>query len=364
LLQKSGIDVVRIQQNDESFNQFIIQLNPNFVIFDRFLTEEQFGWRVEECCPDAVRIVDSVDLHFLRRARQEALETGASLVALKNCEFELSTETAWRELASFLRSDGTLVLSDFERDLLVEKFHFDRNLLFLSRFHYPPAPSSPNYAERSGFAMIGNFRHPPNADGVLWFRREIWPKIRERLPDAQVQIYGAYPPKEMSQLTDRVLGFHVLGPIVDQYEALRKCRVNLAPLRFGAGIKGKITDGWWAGAPVVTTSVGAEGMSDGLSWGGEIADDSIEFAEKALKLYENEEFWESQKIRGTVLLQDLYSEDVNSSRLLDYFVQLRDHLETMRRRNYFGSILKFHQYRSTKYFSKWIEEKNKFKCDG
>ena len=204
--------------------------------------------------------------------------------------------------------------------------------------------------------MIGNFRHPPNRDGILWMKKEIWPLIRKTLPSAEFHCYGAYPPREIMNLSDRASGFIIQGATADQYLTLCQYRVNLAPLRYGAGIKGKISDGWWTGTPVVTTSIGAEGMSGGLALGGIIADSPESFAQAAIQLYSQEQDWNHSQTLGLELIRALYSRSEAFTQRIQY---LQKNLEDHRKANFMGTLLSYHTLRSTKYFSKWIEEKSK-----
>lgn len=371
-LQQIGVSLLHFKPNDPAFDACISELQPDLVIFDRFVTEEQFGWRVREVCPEALRVIDTQDLHFLRRAREEAArQSGANLRQTLDAGKRVAdgpgskeSEDTLRELGAILRSDHSLIISDYELDLLKEEFRIPESRIFLSRFQYsaPPVPSG--FEARKDFVMIGNFRHHPNADGVKWFRKEIWPLIRKSLPAAQVKIYGAYPPKEMMELNSPSEGFLVLGPVVDHFKVLREARVNLAPLRFGAGIKGKITDGWWTGTPVVTTPIGAEGMAEDLLWGGEVAWNETEFAAKAIQLYTDSALWLQRQQAGLHILQELYDSKVNALALTRRLLSLKENQNRLREENIMGAILNSHFYKSTKYFSKWIEEKNKPKNSG
>lgn len=363
-LSARGIEIRSVQANSTDFDAWLKEVQPDWVIFDRFVTEEQFGWRVREQVPEAIRVLDTQDLHFIRRVRERELKMTrdgeGSLESTFKSSFESTyeCEDAWREVASILRCDGTLILSDFEKNLLIEQFQVPPNLLFLSRFHYPdPHSKSPSFEARSGFSMIGNFRHPPNVDGLRWCLKEIWPRIHKELPTSKLFVYGAYPPKEIMCLNDSKKGIEMMGPAKDQFEALASHRVNLAPLRFGAGIKGKITDGWWSGTPVVTTPIGAEGMSENLPWGGRIAEEPGEFIRGALELYTDPKAWEVAQSRGYELIRTLYSKEKNSAALIDYLMSLqnRELVGTSLTRR----MLNFHSFRGMKYFSKWIEEKNK-----
>jgi O-antigen biosynthesis protein len=374
-LQSAGIETHNFQANDATFDEWISQSRPDYVIFDRYIVEEQFGWRVSTHSPSTVRVLDTQDLHFLRLARQQALlDKTYDLSAIFQAQIPLQNENCLRELSSIYRCDLSLILSSFERSLLTSQFNIPSSLLCLSRFHYPRPSPSPTFSSRHHFCMIGNFRHGPNADGVRWLYHEIWPKIRQELPQVEMHVYGAYPPREMMDLTNTQSGFHVKGPVKNHFSMLRKYKLNLAPLRYGAGIKGKITDGWFCGTPVITTPIGSEGMADDSnandydssvkqhSWGGAIStSDPHDFAHKAVELYLKEDKWNTAQANGFRILNNFHSEEINSISLVNQMTSLRDHLHDHRQSNFIGNILNFNTLRSTKYFSLWIEEKKKKK---
>jgi len=365
-LIEMGIETFSVQANDLGFDSWIQNLCPDFVIFDRFVIEEQFGWRVYEHSPETIRVLDTQDLHFLRRARQQALEDGASLNTIADCSIQITTEDTWREIASIYRSDLALLLSDFEMNLLKTRYDVPEQRLNLARLSYSPHPgasSEKSFDQRQHFAVIGNFRHPPNYDGVFWLHKEIWPLIRAALPQAEVHLYGAYPPKEIMNLNQPRNGFHVKGWTPDQFEMLSQYRVNLAPLRFGAGNKGKILDGWWSGTPVVTTPVGAEGMNEGLPWGGLIAENVDAFVQAAVKLYQTQNLWTQSQTNGRHILSELFDSRKNADKLISTLTNLREGIKTSREKNHVGQMLWHQSLRSTKYFSKWIEAKNRPKTE-
>jgi glycosyltransferase involved in cell wall biosynthesis len=353
-LREAGVQCRAISPNDPAFDAWMKELQPDFVIFERFMIEEQFGWRVAEHSPRSVQVLDTVDLQFLRRARQEAFVKGAPL--------DLGSENALREIASIYRSDCTLLISDFEMKLLSDPkglFRVPVELLREFSFSYDEPPILANDEGREGFMVIGNFRHEPNADGVRWLKKEIWPEIRRRLPRALVRIYGAYPPREMMDMSDPSQGFHVLGPARDQYETLQRHLINLAPLRFGAGLKGKISDGWWSGTPCITTPVGAEGMTLSGSFGGRVAENALEFAQAACELHENSSERRQARDVGLETVRTRFNHAVNSKRLISQLLEIRARLPEYRAANFTGRMLSHHLHRSTKYFSRWIEAKNR-----
>ena len=219
--------------------------------------------------------------------------------------------------------------------------------------------SHPKYQERKHFCMIGNFRHLPNADAVQWMHGALWPFIRAALPQVELHVYGAYPPREMMSLSCAEQGFIVKGPIQDHLKMLRSHRVNLAALRVGAGIKGKVTDGWFSGTPCVATPIAAEGMAENHKWGGLIASSAKEIAESAIHLYSNESLWDACRVRGYNIMHSLYDEQKNTTELINSILDAINNCSEIRRTNTVGRMLLSEKVRGTKYFSLWIEEKQK-----
>jgi glycosyltransferase involved in cell wall biosynthesis len=295
-------ETVSILLNDDSFDAFVSACRPDVVIFDRFMIEEQFGWRVERQCPRALRVIDTVDLHCLRRARQAAIANDTQALDLL-----LGGDDAKREIAAILRSDLSLIISSYEMELLQERFSLDEELLQHLPFMIEAAVlglPSPVFEKRRHFATIGNFLHAPNEDAFDWLHRDVWPRVRRLLPDSQLHVYGSYTPDRALALDDPRSGFRVLGWADDARAALARARVCLAPLRFGAGLKGKLADAMVAGTPIVTTSIGAESMAfeaeppAGLGWCGAAADTPQAIAEAAVELHENSSAWQAAQRRG------------------------------------------------------------------
>ncbi len=347
-----------ISLNDSSFDRFIRDLKPDLVFYDRFITEEQFSPRVNEHCPDALSILDTQDLHFLRRARQLALN--------KKQPLNLYTEDAVREIAAVLRCDLSLIISIYEMQLLISDFNISPELLHYCPFMFDTATLKPDklpsFEERKHFAMIGNFLHPPNWDAVQWSYQAIWPAIRKALPDTELHIYGAYESDKVRQLHQPEKGFIIQGRAKDAVESLSHYRVNLAPLRFGAGIKGKIADGFMAQTPCVSTPIGQEGMAEYLPWGGLLSDNSNDhqqIAEYAIELYHNKNLWIQSNKNAVNIIQKQFDYAEHSKNLIDRLHKLQTEITTHRNNNFYGRILRHNLYRSQYYMSKWIEEKNK-----
>jgi len=357
-LADEGIASTSINLNCDSFNTYISDYQPGIVVFDRYMMEEQFGWRVDKYCPNALKILDTEDLQCLRSARQLACKADREVT-----QSDLYSDLAKREIAAILRCDISLVISSFEMQLLVETFKVDSNLL-----HYLPfmvnlseCPiATVAYAERKHFMTIGNFRHAPNWDVVLYLQK-IWPLIRKQLPMAELHIYGSYPPPKATALHNPKSGFLIKGWAENALDVIQKSRVCLAPIRFGAGIKGKLLNAMIAQTPSVTTTLGAEGMynSNDESWPGIVTNDITDFVNSAVKLYKCEDEWLHAQKNTIPLLKMHYDSKILGKQLINKILELQESLHQHRLNNFTGAMLKHHSMMSTKYMSQWITEKNK-----
>ena len=344
----------QIKLNDESFNLLLKTLNPEIVLFDRFMIEEQYGWRVQQECPEALRILDTEDLHFLRSARQQSDKTQSPV--------DLFSDTAKRELAAILRCDLSLIISEVEIKILEETFNIEPALLYYLSF-LENAIRSENisnwlpFEARADFIFIGNFLHEPNWNSVQVLKTKIWPLLKKKLPGVNMNIYGAYASQKVLQLENRQERFFVKGRAINAQETISKHKVLLAPIQFGAGVKGKFIDAMQVGTPSVTTLVGAEAMKGNLEWNGFVEDDFVAFVDKAVMLYQEESAWHNAQKNGVRIINERYA----SSDFADKFVADIEKLDlkSHRRKNFMGQILNHHTLQSTRYMSLWIEEKNK-----
>ncbi|MCF8254816.1 MAG: glycosyltransferase family 4 protein [Bacteroidia bacterium] len=360
-LESLGITCKSIALNDSSFDKFVKDLNPDLVLFDRFMMEEQFGWRVHKNCPNAIRILDTEDLHFLRNARQIDGQEGKELGFQ-----DLQTDMAKREISSILRCDCSLIISEFEMNLLVQTFKIDpKLLLYLPIWMDTKSITSLEdflpFEDRTDFVFIGNFWHEPNWHAVRYLKEKIWPFIRKKLPKANLQIYGAYPSQKVFDLQNTKQGFIVNGRAEDALEVITKAKVFLAPLLFGAGLKGKLLDAMLAGTPSITTQIGAEGISGEFNWPGFVENNPEEFALKAVELYTTKLLWEDCQMKGLEILRSRFSQNSFEENLKQKINYLVENIDEHRLQNFMGSILQHNSLASTKYMSKWIEVKNKLK---
>ncbi|SHJ29303.1 glycosyltransferase family 4 protein [Flavobacterium haoranii] len=352
-LDKLPITTATITLNSDCFNHQISELNPHVVLYDRFMTEEQYGWRVTETCPNALTILDTEDLHFLRKAREIAFKQNRTL----SFEDYLS-DTFKRELASIYRCDLSLIISEYEMELLTKTFKIDRSLLqYLPFLIEEIHTNQPHFSERKHFVSIGNFFHEPNWQTVLQLKK-LWKSIKKELPDAEMHIYGAYASDKVMQLHNLKEGFLVKGRASSVRDVFTKARVLLAPIPFGAGLKGKLFESMQFGLPTVTSTIGAEGMQFNNSWNGCITDSEKDFVENAIQLYTNETFWNEAQQNGFLILENKFKTDLFRVEFAEKIDYLLSNLQKHRQENFLGHVFQHQSLQSTKFMSKWIELKN------
>ncbi|POP52350.1 glycosyltransferase family 4 protein [Zhongshania marina] len=363
-LEAQGVASKDIALNCSSFDRFVSDLNPSVVVFDRFFTEEQFAWRVERSCESALRILDTEDLHCLRHARHQALKQGREVQ-----RSDLFSDIAQREIAAIWRCDISLIISEYEINLLQECYGVAPDVL-----HYLPLLSTlrdedsqqwSSFAEREHCVVIGNFRHAPNWDAVQYLRAYIWPKIRKTLPNVECHVYGAYPPPKALQLHNEKLGFLIKGWAKSAVDVVSSARLCLAPLRFGAGQKGKLLEAMECGTPSVTSDIGAEAMSGNMPWSGAVINGAPlfstqfaeEFASAALRLYQNENDWQLAQAKGKNLISSRYVRDVYLPRFMSRVDTLLEDLSAHRQSHFNSIMLRQQTLKSHQYMSQWIEAK-------
>ena len=352
-LNSKEIEAYTIKLNDSSFENLIAELNPDIVVFDRFASEEQFGWKVSEICPNAVKILDTEDLHFLRKARETAFKQNRKLD-----DQDLLNDVFKREIASILRCDLSLIISEFEMDLLTEKFKIDKQILYYLPLFAEVKPSLFSFSERKNLISIGNFWHEPNWQTVLKLKKW-WPKIKSKLPEAELYIYGAYATQKALQLHNEREGFLIKGRVENVEKVFSESKVLLAPIPFGAGIKGKLLESMQYGLPNVTSTIGAEGMNGSLPWNGFVCDDENEFVEKSVSLYQKDSDWLPLQKKGFEIIEKRFKKEDFLPQFSERLDEMSNNLEEHRNANFLGQILQHHSLQSTKYLGKWIEEKNK-----
>jgi glycosyltransferase involved in cell wall biosynthesis len=253
-----------------------------FIFCELFGIAEQYLGVVRQYCSETPVIIDTFDVHFLRETREAITANDAGLL-------RKAQGTKRRELAVYKQADLILtVTADDKQALLREDPQL--NISVVPNIHALP-PNIMSRGNRRDLLFVGGFSHTPNVDGVLYFAREIYPLVLQRLPETRLWIVGNAPPAEIVALAcENII---VTGYARHLAPYLESALVSVAPLRFGSGMKGKIGEAMAWGIPVVTTTIGAEGMDlqDGID--ALIADIPEDFARRIIQLHENPELWDS-----------------------------------------------------------------------
>ncbi|WP_459696365.1 glycosyltransferase [Acidisoma sp. C75] len=250
-------------------------------------------------CPWARVLFDTVDLHFLRVGREAALRQSEAL----RTEAERLRAL---EFSCMRMADVTITVTEAERRMLLDLLP-DVVVETIPNVFVPPQRPLRGPDGRAGLLFLGGFQHEPNTDAVLWFAREIFPRVRERAPGARFRVVGAEVPPEIAALATEP-GIEIVGYVADLTPVFDQARMMVAPLRYGAGMKGKVGQAMISGLPVVATAIGAEGMAaeDGRHL--LIADDAAGFAEHVLALLEDDRLWRSLQENGHALIDATLSE--------------------------------------------------------
>lgn len=331
-----------IKVNDDAFSDFILSYTPDIVLYDRFMVEEQFGWRIREVLPSVVHLLETQDLHFLRESR------------LKNSSF--LNQTTKREIASVLRCDLSFIISGFEYDFLLDNFPFlDGKLFYFPLCYEGNEASSIPVSGRKDFCFIGNFLHEPNRQASL-FIKKIWKEIRRELPDVDFHLYGAYPNQQILQLENKKEGFFVHGRAASVAEVFSKHKVLLAPLLSGAGLKGKLLEAMQLGIVSVTTPIGSEGIGNAENWNGKVVEKE-ELTAAATELYRDDSGYEIYQQNGFEILKEKFNISQFEKPVSESIETILKDVNHWRQKHYLSEILNHHRQQSVRYLSKWITSK-------
>jgi glycosyltransferase involved in cell wall biosynthesis len=276
-----------------------------YVVLTRLPVAHDFMDSVRRYCRRAVVLFNTVDLHFLREQRQADLRRDLSAA-------RRARDTRRHELTLMRKADATLVISEAEADLLrqeapkVRTFHLPLVMDIQDRRDTP-------FARRKDVFFIGSFRHEPNYDAVLHLIRDIWPLVRARVTDARLHIVGSGAPHDILALAapDVVID----GYVPDAGRFFNGCRLSVAPLRFGAGVKGKVGRSLGYGCPVVLSPVAAEGIGITDGKNALVASSAGEFADAVARLYLDEPLWTRLSREGQQFFNAHFSYEVGKKRL-------------------------------------------------
>lgn len=235
---------------------------------------------IRRCAPNALFVLDTVDLHHVRAQREAEITRDPAAQ-------RRATKTRERELAMVHDADITLVVSELERATLLQSLP-TADVRVVSNVH-ALGPAGPGFSQRRDVFFVGGFDHRPNVDAIQWYAKEIWPRVRNCLPDARTYVIGSDMPASVRMLAGQ--GIETVGHVPDLDPYLQRCRLSIAPLRYGAGVKGKINTAQAAGLPVVATSIAIEGMHLMAGRDVLVADSALEFADAIVRLHDDEPLW-------------------------------------------------------------------------
>jgi glycosyltransferase involved in cell wall biosynthesis len=308
-LQRSGIEVL-YDQWLESLSDFFRERGAGFdyVIVSRHYIAINYIALIKRYCPNAKFIFDTVDLHYLREQRLAELENSLPLK-------RTAQQTRRAEMNVIKAADATLVVSTVEKGVLKEDAPGEK-VHVLSNVHHVPGRDK-GFNQRRDIYFVGGYQHPPNVDAACWFVNDIWPLIHAELPDVKFHLIGSNAPERVRSLSGNGVTVHGFVETLDAY--LSGCKLAVAPLRYGAGVKGKVNMSMAHGQPVVATPAAVEGMFAEHERELLVADDAKSFAREVIRLYQDEALWNSLSDASVKNVEEHFSLSAARSSLIKLF---------------------------------------------
>jgi GT2 family glycosyltransferase len=311
-LQRMGVECAYLPY-ERSVERFLRERGGEFdlVLLHRARVADRFLPDVRRHCPRAKVVFNTVDLCFLREER-EAKHYDSTLLSWK------AADTRKRELRAIADADMSLVLSGAEAELLAHEAP-GAEVRVAPLLREVPGLCSPRDG-RKDVLFVGHFRHRPNGDAVRFLVSSIWPHVRDRLPGVRLHIVGSKTPASIRALAAEDVVVH--GFVENLDEMFRSIRISVAPLRYGAGLKGKVAESLGRGVPCVSTTIGVEGS--GLRDGEEIlvADDPKDFADAIVRAYTDDALWDRLSAAGVDFVRAQYSLETHAERFRALFAEL------------------------------------------
>ncbi|MGK9477099.1 glycosyltransferase [Melioribacter sp. OK-6-Me] len=310
----------------EEGNNYIKSLIASLELRDRYYDFIYIAfWHIAEYFIDIIKsqvpnipiLIDTMDIHYLREERECALSNNAILM-------EKIKENKKRELLVYSKADVITTVTESDRAEL-RKYIKDKPIFILTDVHII-RENTPSYKDRKDLLFVGNFNHKPNEDAVLFFVKRIFPKIKLNLPDIKLFIVGNNPSENIKVLDSNDI--IVTGWVPDVKEYIDRCRIEVVPLRYGAGNKGKVGEALANGLPIVTTSIGAEGMGIEHGLHAYVSDIPEKFAELVVELYNNKELWSKFSAKGKELIASQYSSSQMRKRIQFIFNHTKQSLKS------------------------------------
>ncbi|QWD72733.1 glycosyltransferase [Polynucleobacter sp. UB-Raua-W9] len=252
-------------------------------------TADDLLWHIRKHCPKAKLIYHTIDLHFLRMKRAQEIQgmnqSDSSIQKMKNIEYAIIKSV-----------DKTIVVSSAEYETLIKDFEHQK--LSLIPLIGKSAVGEKEYEERKDILFVGGFNHQPNVDAIVHFSRNVMPKIASLLPNVRLRIVGSNAPEEVLNLEKEFNFIEIMGFVDDLGALLNDIRVSIAPLRYGAGVKGKIVSSMCAGVPVVATDIAVEGMGITNLENCMVVKSDEQYVADLIRVYSDKDLWQKLRSNG------------------------------------------------------------------
>ncbi len=291
----------------QSVTDYLEQHGDEFglVILSRADVASRFLEQVRKFAPQAKVVFDTVDLHFLREGRAAELLNDDNLR-------HAARRRKRQELALASQCDATLVVSPAEKAILEAECP-GLEVRLLPTIMEIPREEPAGFDDRHHVLFIGAFAHSPNVDAVIYFVEEVLPLVVTRLPELKFVVVGSKPPEKIRALSSK--NVQVLGYVQDIKPIFDRARVAVAPLRFGAGVKGKVNQTMAYGIPNVVSTIAAEGMHLTHEHDAMIADLPASFADAVVRLWTSKALWERISANGRENVREHFSVESASRRI-------------------------------------------------
>jgi len=313
LMESMGVRCIT-SQDYAYFEEYYFDVGDSVEVC--FVSRVHFGAiqmeSLRQLCPAARIVFNTVDLHFVREERQGALRNDPALIMR-------ARQTREMEVNFALQADATIVVSSSEKTIL-DDLAPEANTHVMPLIRQFEKPRDTTFAKRRDIAFIGGFNHQPNVDAIDHFLADIWPLVRQRRPDIGFRVVGANMPPEWNRRKEKGVTF--VGFVEDMEDELAGLRMTVAPLRYGAGAKGKLVSSLAAGVPAVVSGIASEGM--GLVAGESVlvADTPDDFADAIIRLYDDETLWTNLSRHGAAFIRKNYSIDTGQTIMCNILTEL------------------------------------------
>ncbi len=287
---------LKVTASPLNFPHILASGNFDLAILSYYDIAAQYLEEIRSCSPQTKIIIDTVDVHFVREQRHADLLLSSQLLTQAAAIKRL-------ELAVYRQADLVVTVTGQDGLFLADQLP-GLPVAVLPTIH-PVVENPVPFNHRDHLLFVGNFAHNPNIDAMLYFCSQVFPQVQQYLPAVKLFIVGNHPPEEIRRLAGP--NIVVTGYVPDLQVYYQKCRVDVAPLRFGAGMKGKISEAMAAGLPVVTTTIGAEGMNLTHGQNALITDDPRRLAEVVAFLYYDPWLWEKISFQAREHVRRHYS---------------------------------------------------------